>query len=277
MNQAYPYGEVVNRYEDSALILSESIYLPETIIHQHSHRYAYFCILLRGTYTERCGSHERECKRSTVVFHPPDESHSTRFLQEGGRLFRFELKPELFNRIRGCSSVLSEPAEFEGGPPAQLASKLYREFREPDEVSKLVIEGLALELTAEVIRGRAKGNIRVPPSWLTQVCDFIHAQFADCLSLAVIAKPVGIHPLHLAHVFRQFHNCTVGEYVRRVRVDFAASQLSSSDTPLAEVAIAAGFCDQSHFSKTFKVLTGMTPAQYRSTFRPTQPGTTKLA
>jgi len=266
-NLAQPYGQVVRRHEDSALIMSESLYQPATIINTHSHNLAYFCFLLRGSYSEKYGNHSRECKRSTVVFHPPNESHSTRFSKEGARLFRFEIKPGLFDRIRDCSSTLHQPAEFDGGLPAQLAAKLYREFGRTDAASGLVIEGLALEMAAYIARRDAGKRIKRRPLWLAQASDFIHQQFHTSLSLVSVAQAAGVHPLHLARVFRQFENCTVGEYIRKVRIDYAAQQLSETTTPLANIALASGFCDQAHFSKTFRCLTGMTPSQYRSNFR----------
>ncbi|SRR6266404_456232 len=273
MNQGYPYGKVLNRYEDSVLVLSESIYSPETVIRQHSHNYAYFCILLRGTYLEEFGSRRRECKQSTVVFHPPEESHSTRFLHDGGHLFRFEFKPELFKRISDCSLLLAEPAKFDGGTPAQLATKLYREFRQMDEVSVLIIEGLALEIAAYVARKRQRESFKIPPMWLSRASALIYEQFASALSLADIAKTTGVHPLHLARVFRQFEGCTIGEYIRNLRVDYAARQLCSSKISLSELALDSGFCDQAHFSKTFRLVMGMTPSQYRSIFSPSHSST----
>src|SRR5918911_295828 len=271
MSQGYlpgrSYGEIINRYEDAGLILSESIYRPDTIIDRHSHGHPYFCILLQGSYTETYGRQRRECKPSTVIFHPADELHSDHFLGKGGRLFRFEIKRQLLERISQCSATLSEPADFNGGLLARLASKLYQEFRQPDEVSSLVLEGLTLEMAAEMARKRQSNRISAAPSWLKRACELIHAQFAESLTLTDIAKPVGVHPLHLARVFRRFHGCTVGEYIRRLRVDYAAHQLSTSDAPLADVAVAAGFNDQSHLSKTFKLFTGMTPASYRAIFR----------
>ena len=47
----------------------------------------------------------------------------------------------------------------------------------------------------------------------------------------------------------------------------ACRQISASDVPLSEIAVAAGFFDQSHFGRTFKQLTGMSPAAYRETIR----------
>lgn len=59
----------------------------------------------------------------------------------------------------------------------------------------------------------------------------------------------------------------LGEYVRRLRVDFACRELSNSRKPLAEIATTAGFCDQAHLSRTLKRFTGMTPVEFRSVFR----------
>jgi AraC family transcriptional regulator len=261
------YGEVLNTFENSALILSESTYLPETVINKHSHAHAYFCILLHGTYTENYGRRCRECKRSTVVFHPPNEAHSTHFLNEGGHLFRFEIKPALFDRMSECSAAFSEPVEFDGGLPAQIAARLYREFRQTDEISSLVIEGLALEVSSYVARARKNERFKKPPIWLTRARDLIRDEFCTKLSLNQIADAAGVHPLHLVRVFHKFEGCTIGEYIKRLRVEFAAQQLSNSEISLAELAIASGFCDQAHFSKTFRLSTGMTPSQYRSVFR----------
>jgi AraC-like DNA-binding protein len=54
------------------------------------------------------------------------------------------------------------------------------------------------------------------------------------LSLSFIAQSVGVHPVHLAHSFRRYYRCSVGEYVRRLRIGFACRQLSKTDTPLVQ-------------------------------------------
>jgi AraC family transcriptional regulator len=172
-----------------------------------------------------------------------------------------------------CSDAFSEPIEFDGGLPAQLATRLYREFRRTDEVSSLITEALALELSTHVVRTRKHERMKDPPIWLKRARDLIQEEFFTKLTLSQIAKTAGVHPLHLVRVFHQFERCTIGEYVRRLRVEFAAQQLSNSDISLAELALTSGFCDQAHFSKTFKLSTGMTPSQYRSIFRSHQSGT----
>jgi AraC family transcriptional regulator len=73
--------------------------------------------------------------------------------------------------------------------------------------------------------------------------------------------------VHLAVEFRRFYGSAPAEYIRRLRVEFACRALSGSTAPLIEIALAAGFSSQSHFSNTFKRLIGMTPTAYRAAFR----------
>ena len=144
--------------------------------------------------------------------------------------------------------------------------KLYREYRRMDQLSPLIIEGLALEIIAEVTRREFRLERR-PPRWLLQARDLLQAEFSRNLTLNSLAKSVGIHPVHLATTFRQHYRQTVGEYVRQLRIEYACGELSASDAPLVDIALAAGFFDQGHFSKTFKRFTGISPARFRETMR----------
>jgi AraC family transcriptional regulator len=76
-----------------------------------------------------------------------------------------------------------------------------------------------------------------------------------------------VHAAHLARVFRKFKGCTIGDYVRGLRVQHACRRISGSDDSLADIALAAGFSDQSHLSRTFKQHTGMLPSQFRNLLR----------
>jgi len=93
------------------------------------------------------------------------------------------------------------------------------------------------------------------------VRDLLHARFAEHLTLDEIAQAVGIHPDRLCHGFRDRYGCSVGEYVRQLRIEFACRQLATSDAPLVEIALAAGFADQAHLSREYLRLAGATPSR----------------
>jgi AraC family transcriptional regulator len=95
------------------------------------------------------------------------------------------------------------------------------------------------------------------------VRDVVHSYYHERLTLEQLASIAAVHPVHLAQSFRLAYSCSIGEYIRKLRVTRAARQLAHTDQPLAEIAIACGFYDQSHFHRVFKKHVKMTPAQYR--------------
>jgi AraC family transcriptional regulator len=212
----------------------------------------------------------RNCSPSTFVFHPSREEHADRFHEDGGRLFRIEIEPGRLSSIREHTPLSEKPADFRGGRLALLATHLYQEFQEEDPAAALAMEGLILEIFAEATRSNAPPGSAHPPSWLRQANDLLREKFSEPLSLSTIADAVAVHPVHLVRTFRRFYRSTIGEYLRRLRIEFAGQQLAATDTPIAAIAVASGFADQSHFTRTFKRLTGLTPAKYRVVYRGAQ-------
>jgi AraC family transcriptional regulator len=256
----------LNEYQVAGLYLKESAYPPGFSVPKHSHIHPSFYLAVRGTSTEILGRKRFECKPFNLVFTPAGEVHSEQFHDSGGRAFIFEIAPVQLERLRQHSVRLDKASSHPVGLPAWLAMKLYREYRQMDQLSPLIMEGLALEVIGEVARQELRSERR-PPRWLLQARDLLHAEFSRNLTLSGIAQSVGVHPVHLATTFRRHYRQTVGEYLRHLRIEYACGKLSTSDAPLVDIALAAGFFDQGHFSKTFKRFTGISPARFRATMR----------
>jgi AraC family transcriptional regulator len=220
--------------------------------------------VLQGGYEESYGANTRNCQPASLVFHPPGEDHAVVFHQERVRIFRVQVKAPFLERVRDCSTILDTPSAFDGGATSQLATRLYHETQARDAVAPLAIEALVLEvLTAATRQQETKTKPRLP-NWLACVRDLLHEHCHDELTLSVISTTVGVHPVYLARVFRQHFHCSVGEYVRRLRIEYACQQMMKTEASLVEIAHAVGFYDQSHFTRTFKRFVGMTPAEYRT-------------
>jgi AraC family transcriptional regulator len=171
-------------------------------------------------------------------------------------------------RVREYSKVMDSQAEFGGARLINLATKLYSEFRLMDETAPLAIEGLMLEIVAEASRRTQATPDRRIPRRIERAKEFLHAHFQEHVRLEQVAEAVDAHLVYLAREFRKHYRCTVGEYIRRLRVELACSRLSGSDEPLAKVALSAGFSDQSHLSRAVRSSTGLSPAKYRQVYRP---------
>jgi AraC family transcriptional regulator len=254
------FGAITHSWQAGGLLLTETRYPPHVVIPPHAHQGAYFCLVRQGNYTESYGARTRSCRPLTVAYHPAEEVHAERFVGSGGRSFNVELNAAWVQRFHECTPRLNEPTEAQGGSPALLALRLYREFRLRDAVAPLAIEGLVLETLAELVRVAAPP--RLPP-WLVRARQLLHDRFQENLALADIAAEIGVHPVYLASTFRRHFHRTIGDYQRQLRLEFACRQLALGRDPLAEIALATGFVDQSHFGRVFKRYLGITPAVYR--------------
>lgn len=247
--------------------MTEIAYSAKSSLSDHSHEYAHFCYVLQGSYTEYHDKQETECAPFTLTFRPPGEVHQDRFHNQEVRVFTIELPLRWLERLQQDSVYLRRSSSFKEGSITRLSERVVREFRLMDTAAGLIIEGLTLEIMAEAARHSAHNIEKSIPYWLKQARDLVHTRFAENLTLTQIASEVGVHPIHLASVFRKKYQCTVGDYIRQRRIEYACREIARGATPLAIIALESGFANQSHFSSAFKRLTGYTPTAYRNLSR----------
>ena len=233
----------------------------------HEHRDASICFVVSGAYAERMRAREQECPRHSMVFKPAGERHADEFGREGGVCLLIEVGAERSRTLERVSDVTATPGLVRNAKLAALGQQIYREFLLSDGLSPLAVEGLILELLVEAARAGRERAAGPRPQWLRQAHDLIHENVGRPLSLSTIAREVGIHPAHLARTFRAHYRRSIGEYVRRLRIERASRELSDGDASIAEIGLRAGFFDQSHFSRVFRGHTGQTPAAFRSAAR----------
>jgi AraC family transcriptional regulator len=261
------FGAISKSYDVAEFTLTQTAYAPNLKLPRHAHERACFCLILRGSYTESFGQIAFDCKPANLLFRPPEEQHSDHFHNTGSACFLIEVESGWLDRLDEGVAAFASPTTIQAGAAAWLAMKVYEEFNHLDDVSPLAVQGLTLAIAAELARMPIKVASQAPPRWLRQVKEILHARFAENLTLACLAEMVGVHPVYLATAFRKCYCCTIGDYVRRLRLEYACRAVLNTDLPLAEIALAAGFSSQSHFSRTFKQFTGMAPGQYRALSR----------
>ena len=91
----------------------------------------------------------------------------------------------------------------------------------------------------------------------------IHARFGEPLWVGRLAADAGLSIYQLEERIRAIFHLTVGQLIQKVRMEHAFRQLIESSAPIAEIALASGYSDQSAFSRQFRQTTGLTPSEYR--------------
>lgn len=104
-----------------------------------------------------------------------------------------------------------------------------------------------------------KGN-----PYIRKALRYMAEHYNQPLTLAQMADIVGLSQSYFSKLFHEIVGISFREHLCRIRVEESKRLLLSSDYSLTEIAIAVGFADQSHYCKTFKLLIGLTPGQYRN-------------
>jgi AraC family transcriptional regulator len=255
------FGTLLRRVELPASALTSTAYPPRLRLTPHAHTAAFLLFVRDGGFLEQHGRRSERCDRFTCIYRPAYDEHANEFDDAGAVLTAIDLSPAWVARLREAGFA-GERFSIRSPFVQQFDVRLDAELTAPDSMSEMVVESLATEVIVFASRlARRSGGGR--NAWPDRARRMIEAEFASPLSLAGIASAVGVHPVHLARQFRASQGCTVGDYIRRVRVDFARRELVMTDKPIAEIALSAGFFDQSQLTKTFKRVTGRTPAVYR--------------
>ncbi len=257
---------VVRSRAIGSFMLTETRYGEEAALATHAHEYGCLVFVVDGTFDERCAGARRDGVPGMVIVRPEGEPHSNRFGRSGGRCLNVELPPHWLARVRDCTRVFDTSAAFTGGAFPIAGRRLLEELAHGDDVSPLAVESLVLSLLVDGAR-ETRRDRSAPPAWLLRAKEVIHDRLDARLTLAGIAAEVGVHRVHLATSFRRHFGQSVAAYIRQSRIEAACQALARSDLPLAEVALANGFADQSHFGRWFRRVMHTTPAAYRAAAR----------
>jgi AraC-like DNA-binding protein len=112
---------------------------------------------------------------------------------------------------------------------------------------------------------QARGGL--PPGAIRRVREYVEAHLSESMDLAELAGIAGLSVFHFARQFKQSAGVTPHHYLVQRRVERAQDMLSRTDLSLSEIALAAGFSDQSHLARHFRQMLGTTPGEFRWSLR----------
>jgi AraC family transcriptional regulator len=255
-------AETLRQRNIGLFCLKENLYASGTVLPWHSHPQAYVTFVIEGAFRERYSTGSILCRTGMLRYLPAGEVHENE-IPKRARCLHISGDPSSFAQPRQNPDIPKRRAELTGLTATWLANRLYAEFSRQDTASAMAIEGLVLEILAEISRSETVPPLS-PPHWMKQATEIVEARFLERLSLAEIASEVGVHYVHLSREFHKYNRCTVGELIRKRRVQYASHLLAHSSTPLAEIALVCGFSDQSHLSFLFKRYMGLSPSKFRA-------------
>ncbi|MCA1434139.1 helix-turn-helix transcriptional regulator [Bradyrhizobium sp. BRP20] len=151
-----------------------------------------------------------------------------------------------------------------------IGASLQQALRRPDETNQLFIDHMMLALTAHV--AQAYGGLRpctepnrggLAPWQVNRVCERLESDLGGKLSLQEIAAEFDLSISHFSRAFRISTGLPPHQWLLRQRVKAAKQLMTVRDLSLSEIAISAGFANQSHFTRVFSSVVGVSPGTWR--------------
>ncbi|HTD59570.1 MAG TPA: helix-turn-helix transcriptional regulator [Gemmatimonadaceae bacterium] len=222
----------------------------------HEHPHACVCVLLDGSMFEATRAASDDHTAGSLIYKPPALRHRNTFSTD-----THVLSIELHGLRPGMPD---RPVALRSQRVRTLAVRIASELSSgvADVASALRVDGLGLELIAEVPSSVARPSRRAP-AWLDATHERLTAEFRKPGTIAAYAAAAGVHPTYLTRQFKAHFGESIGQCVRRLRLDFASLELSRTKLSLSQIALAAGFADQSHFSHVFQRERGLSPGEFR--------------
>ncbi|NBA84422.1 helix-turn-helix domain-containing protein [Emticicia sp. CRIBPO] len=225
----------------------------------HYHENAHLSFFLEGGCVEK-KKDRYEISPGKVTYYPAGELHQVLLVAKPSRRINLELQPCFFEQAK--ISGLSLQSLFLNNPDVKfLMVKMYRELLLQDDFSMASLEMLLLDLIFKNEKCKEQNHW---PRWAVLVRDCLHDRYNEKITLHELAGVAGVYPVTISKYFPRYFGCTLGEYIRKLRVESALSLIKSSRLSLTEVAFECGFFDQSHFIRAFKEFNGILPAAYKN-------------
>jgi AraC family transcriptional regulator len=233
----------------------------EDDVDTHTHEQAHFVLVLSGIYLSSARGAPSFAPSPFLVFNPVGTTHRDRFMGGVGSFVTLSLKT---GALAGVPDVrLGEVAvAMHQSSAIAAAFRIAREVRGPS-ADAVAVESAIWELLAGA-RPAPATHRDLLPAWAHRAYEAIMDRAAEgSLSVGAVAADVGVHPVHLARVFRRAWGCSPGELLRWRRVQATSHLLLRTRLPAAEIAVAVGFVDQSHMTRAFRTAFGLTPGAWR--------------
>ncbi|GAA6766221.1 AraC family transcriptional regulator [Flavobacterium johnsoniae] len=225
----------------------------------HSHNNAHITLFLKGGTTEKRKNFSETVGAGSLLFYHSDELHLNQNTLFPSRNINIEIEENLIKELQISEAVIEKSIQNEAFTKF-LILKIFKETLTADTFSADTIKMLFSQLSnANTHLERFEKS----PFWVKSLNELLNDCWNENPNLQDLALVLNLNPITISKHFPKYFGCTLGEYMRRIKINRSLSLIQSSENNLTEIALECGFADQSHFIRTFKTQTGFLPKQFQ--------------
>ncbi|MFA5330593.1 MAG: helix-turn-helix transcriptional regulator [Prolixibacteraceae bacterium] len=261
LNKGQFYGEVNEITKLEGVILTDTEYTHRKV-DWHYHETPYFTFILQGGLIEENKKEIYQCSTGDLLFHNWQEAHYNIKPEGFARGFHIELDQNWIDSFSLDMKKLQGSICITNPAIKLLLYQIFRETKINDNTTGLSIQNLLLSTFVQM-EGSEEINYKERPRWVYEIQEILHEYCCESLSLTGLSNLLNLHPAHISRYFPKYFRCSLGEYLRKLKVERSLSLMSNKKLSLTQIAFECGFSDQSHFIRCFREITGTNPSVYR--------------
>ena len=250
-------GSDKQRYDAGGIILTEIEYHNKVFEGWHAHENIHISLIIKGGNREERKQRDTAALPGTLLFYHENELHRNLHTSHPSKNINLEISKEFMQQYELGENEIEKMARHPDAGFSLL--KMHREAIRADHFSAVSIQMLVLELISDT----KKLHKKQPPLWLKTIIDFLQDNWQERPSLNELARLSGVNPITVSKHFSKYMGCTLGEYMRKLKIQHALRLIHTDTLSLTEVAYYCGFADQSHFTRNFRELTNFLPKAYQ--------------
>ena len=260
LNSGEYTGEIKQKMSVDDCIITNTVYSDRISNSDwHYHENFHFCFVFEGGKAETYNSIKYTEPNGSIFIYHSEEKHRWISPQPISKSANIEIGLDFLknNYLTEHEIKKSLQTRFDA---KLLILKLQREMLFNDSNRQLSVHSLLLDLVSK----QETIPVNNHPHWVKNVRDFLNDNWDKNLTLSEIGKIANVHPITISKNFRKFFSCTLGEYIRKIKINKSIELIKYTKKSLTDITFQCNFSDQSHFTRTFKTQTGFLPKDFRN-------------
>ena len=222
----------------------------------HSHEDIHLSLILQGGNLESRKKEDKQVTPGKIMTYHQGEIHRNRFTAFPSKNLNLELKNEFFTQ----NDLTFERLDLTGTKRIETYLNLIKIFQELHINDLYTNDSIQLSLKSLFTNNSISSH---QPAWLFQLKELIEDRWDEFISLEELALILNVHPVTISKYFKIYYKCSLGDYMRKVKVQKAIDFLLHSKMSITEIAFACGFSDNSHMTRIFKMYLGYSPKKIK--------------
>ena len=239
----------------------------------HNHNYWEFLIVLSGEYKHTINGKEEIIKRGQVIVIRPEDYHMLVQISKSASHLNIMVKCEAVEKMaRSFSDAFYEKLLQNTSYISVSDVNINRIetycllYNNSDEQKQHLIMHFVTNLILISVIDQLYNVVDDKPKWLLDLIAQMHRQENASWTVSDVVSYSNFSHVHLIREFKKYFNCSIVEYLRKVKISFATDYLKHSNLSISEISTLLGFSSVSHLNHIFKETTGKTPLQYRKDY-----------